>query len=116
MKKILTILALLLASVSLSWAQQKSPDFNHDANTQRALNARATKQLQPSVQDLKAKLEGTYRIEYSQANRQILYTRDLLETIQNTRQELEDQTIQWDPYTRIIVYAQKTLENNNTEH
>jgi hypothetical protein len=114
MKRIYTTLSILFACVSFSFAQQKSPN-TIGAVTQTATNSsHVTVQKAPSISELKMSLEGSYRIDITKTNYQILYTRDLLETIKNSRKEDEDIVIQWDQYITITIYSYKTLENNST--
>lgn len=106
MKPISTILFILFACVSFSFAQQKNI---HQGN-QRDLNAPLTIEREMTLPELKESLEGTYRIEFSKPNYSILYSRDFLESIQAARREDEDVTIQWDQFTTITVYAFQDLE------
>ena len=111
MKQFFTIIFILFVCINFSLAQQKSI---FQASPERDLNAPITLKKELSLPELKSSLEGSYRIEFSQANYQIVYSRDLLETIKNSRKEFEDVTLQWDQFTTIIIYARQNLENNTT--
>ena len=113
MKQTLTLLFSLFLTINLSLAQQKSAAFNgavSQTNKPKTLN---TVKKTISLKELKKSLDGTYHVAVSKANYQVLYTRDLLETIKQSRKSLEDVDIQWNQYVRISVYSFQHLQTNS---
>jgi hypothetical protein len=60
--------------------------------------------LESDVESLKKELEGTFSIQISQADYHILYTKELFETIKNSRKATETVQLNWDSYTTIIIF------------
>ncbi len=111
MKQTLTLLFSLFLTINLSLAQQKSAAFNgavSQTNKPKTLN---TVKKTISLKELKKSLDGTYQVEISKPDYQVLYTRDLLETIKDFRKEIEDVDIQWNQYVKIRIYS---LQNTHT--
>lgn len=105
MKKKLHLFLFFLFCSLVSYAQtEKFPNQGQSATLDSGTAA--------GVKALLHELEGSFRIEYSQPNYQILYTGPMLERIKAERKDSEEVRIQWDSYTTIIIYARRQTETN----
>lgn len=109
MKPISTILFLLFACVSFSFAQQT----NSAQETTKINKSPTTIQREMTISELQESLEGTYQVEMTPSNKSLFYTKAFFQTIKDARKEDEDVTIQWDQFTTITVYSYQSLEATN---
>jgi len=59
---------------------------------------------EPDLASLRKELEGTFSVEITQPNYQILYTENLLEAIKANRKATDIFRLTWDAYTTIVIF------------
>jgi hypothetical protein len=103
------IVIICTATASLANAQSKEI-HGPQVMTETGANSALTPELSDPqlVKALFLELDGTYQINISQPNYQILYSRDLLETIRSSRLLDENAIVEWDAYTTIIIFPKSS--------
>lgn len=107
MKNILLYLFLLFPI--LSWGQIEK---QYISTTSPIYPTQPTKvSIEPSTKQLMAELEGSFRIETSQPDYNVLFTRELLETIKHSRKATEEVRLVWDDNATIVITPSTQLPN-----
>ena len=100
-----TLLYLFVLCPIFIWAQSNSSKTPTTVISTNHANTATIQQAEESnFATLKKELEGTFAIEISQANYQVLYTEDLLETIKTSRKATETVRLAWNPYTILVIF------------
>lgn len=98
-----TLLYLFILLPILLWGQtlSKTPTTAVPINTSTATGILAQ---EPDLFSLRQELEGTFSVEITQPNYQILYTENLLEAIKVNRKATDTFRLTWDAYTTIVIF------------
>ncbi|GEM_PF-6633544 len=102
-----TILLTVVAALLISFAgfSQSKGDDAYTVNFEDGMRAELT------TKELYLKLEGTFEAQISATDYKLLYTRELLETIEASRLDHVNAEVIWDQFTTIIVFPKDALDN-----
>jgi hypothetical protein len=101
MKYILLYLFVLLPILLWGQTLSKTQTTAVPINTSTATGIQVQ---EPNLASLRKELEGTFSVEITQPNYQILYTENLLEAIKTNREATSVFRLTWDAYTTIVIF------------
>ena len=107
----------LACLTSTSVIAQTKELYSPQVVTESALSNNLTPELSDAqiTKNLYAELEGTFQVIISDPNYQVLYTREMLETIKSSRLPDQNVHINWDQFTSILIFSSESPDDSQNQ-